>query len=289
MYKIADCLLDLDIRPDWLHERFTGFASQGDRGGIVYQTVFDAFEMPQNYIQCVSDPSRSVWHGEAGWLLLRADRSYFPYALQANEDFTVVRLHITPESLAALAANSPSGSARESVRILLLRALMELFRVSILSFGGICLHAVLLGTRKGGLAFSAPSGTGKTTHTNFWLRDASVRLINGDNCALRVQDRRVTAYGLPWSGSSEAYHNQCVPFLGTVFIERAGVNEAFAISREEALLRYLQRCFLPAWGQSFADKALETIAEITRHSKAYVLRCRPEMQSVEVLKRCLGL
>lgn len=289
MYKIADCLLDLDIRPDWLHERFAGFAAAGDGSGIVYQTVFDSFKMPPNYTHCVSDSSRSVWHGEKGWLLLRADRTYFPYALQANEDFSVVRLHITPESLAALAANSPSGSVRETARVLMLRALMELFRLTILSFGGICLHAVLLETQCGGLAFSAPSGTGKTTHTNFWLQDASARLINGDNCALRVQDRCVTAYGLPWSGSSEAYCNRSVAFHGTVFIERAGVNEAFEISREEALLRYLQRCFLPDWGPSFSEKALETVAALTRHSKAYVLRCRPEMQSVEVLKRCLGL
>ena len=94
-----------------------------------------------------------------------------------------------------------------------------------LHFDGMMLHASAVVMDGRAYLFSAPSGTGKSTHTALWQQvfgDDRVQILNDDKPALRMEDGQWFAYGTPWSCKTEQNLNLRVP-LGGICILRRGV------------------------------------------------------------------
>lgn len=88
-------------------------------------------------------------------------------------------------------------------------------------FCGMMLHASCVEYEGKAYLFSAPSGTGKSTHTHLWLKYLpGARIINDDKPALRIIDSRVYAFGTPWSGKTDENINIGVPVGGIAFLSR---------------------------------------------------------------------
>lgn len=74
--------------------------------------------------------------------------------------------------------------------------------------------------------FTAPSGTGKSTHIRLWrqyLGDA-VRVINGDKPFVRIPehcDELPVVYGTPWAGKEGWQCNDSAPLVGIVLLSRS--------------------------------------------------------------------
>lgn len=53
--------------------------------------------------------------------------------------------------------------------------------------------------------FTAPSGTGKSTHIRLWRKylGSDVHVINGDKPLLKVGEKETIAYGTPWAGKEQ--------------------------------------------------------------------------------------
>ena len=75
-------------------------------------------------------------------------------------------------------------------------------------------------------AFSADSGTGKSTHTELWLKHFGDRayILNDDKPAIRLIDGRVYACGTPWSGKYDYSVPKNVELAGICFLERSEEN-----------------------------------------------------------------
>ena len=74
--------------------------------------------------------------------------------------------------------------------------------------------------------FTAPCGTGKSTHTRLWRQifgDRAV-MVNDDKTFLRITDSGVFAYGSPWSGKHGLDSNICVPLKGICILRRGPEN-----------------------------------------------------------------
>ena len=74
--------------------------------------------------------------------------------------------------------------------------------------------------------FTAPCGTGKSTHTRLWravFGDRSV-MVNDDKPFLRLMDGQVLAYGSPWSGKHGLANNVCFPLKGICVLRRGAEN-----------------------------------------------------------------
>lgn len=83
--------------------------------------------------------------------------------------------------------------------------------------------------------FTAPSGTGKSTHIALWRRafGQDVAIINGDKPMLRIVERNtagrgaggdlgsVLAYGTPWAGKENWQRNTSAPLAGICVVTRA--------------------------------------------------------------------
>ena len=62
--------------------------------------------------------------------------------------------------------------------------------------------------------FTAPSGTGKSTHSRLWrelLKEHEVVMVNDDKPFLKVKEGCVTAYGSPWMGKEGLGCNMSAP------------------------------------------------------------------------------
>ena len=114
------------------------------------------------------------------------------------------------------------------------------------AYGVFLMHASVIEVDGFAYAFSAPSGTGKSTHTALWLKNIPhARVLNGDKPLLRVEENgTVTAFGTPWNGKENWGENISATLKGVCFLERGLVNEIRRVSEEETVMRLAHQLYL---------------------------------------------
>ncbi len=97
---------------------------------------------------------------------------------------------------------------------------MAFYRQAV-SHGGVLLHASAVAKDGRAYLFSAPSGTGKSTHTLLWKKTLSgVSYINDDKPLLRQKDGQFFCCGTPFSGKTDLHKNIAVPCGAICALER---------------------------------------------------------------------
>ncbi len=101
------------------------------------------------------------------------------------------------------------------------------FYNQLLDFDGMMLHASAVVMDGRAYLFTAPCGTGKSTHTALWQRvfGDKVIMLNDDKPALRKIDGTWYAYGTPWSGKFNKNVNMRAPIAGICLLARGEVNK----------------------------------------------------------------
>ena len=94
------------------------------------------------------------------------------------------------------------------------------FRSIILTQGGLIIHSSAISYCNFGLIFSAPAGTGKSTHTRLWERIYKADIINDDTPAIIPFGDEILVCGTPWSGSSDIFQNSQIPLKAIVVLSR---------------------------------------------------------------------
>ena len=93
--------------------------------------------------------------------------------------------------------------------------------------------------------FTAPSGTGKTTHIMNWLKMIpDVTVINGDKPFINVNDLLV--YGTPWCGKEGFNTNKASHLAGIIELRRGEINRINKITYKEMLPVLLTQTFIPS-------------------------------------------
>lgn len=100
------------------------------------------------------------------------------------------------------------------------------FYIDLIKFNGILLHSSCVVVDDRAYAFSADSGTGKSTHTQLWLKHFGNRayMLNDDKPAIRIIDGEVYACGTPFSGKYDYSTPKLVKLAGICFLERSEKN-----------------------------------------------------------------
>ena len=151
----------------------------------------------------------------------------------ATPDFTV---EVSDEALDASYAHSPECGRPYHESLCVYREICK----KMLAYGGFLLHAAVIEVDGRAYAFSAPSGTGKSTHIALWRRVLGdrVRIVNGDKPILRYKDGRFIAYGTPWCGKEGWQRNTSAPLSAICFLERSPENR---IRRMEEILGWMDK------------------------------------------------
>jgi len=163
-------------------------------------------------------------------------------------------------------------------------AIRDVFFCYCQQMGMITLHSSSIIYNGHAYLFSAPSGTGKSTHTDLWEKYCVVRPLNGDVALLSVKDNNVYAHGIPWCGTSGKYLNETVPLGHIIFLRRAHTNDISVMNSFEAILNICSRSFSPNWTKALSERTLNIAKEIERISPCLLLKCLPEKGAMELVK-----
>jgi len=118
----------------------------------------------------------------------------------------------------------------------------QLFYKYILQHDGILLHSSCVVKDNKAYLFSAPSGTGKSTHTTLWLEEFSdAYILNDDKPAIIYKDNTLYAAGTPFSGKHDISRNLLVPIQGICFLERSENNWIKEIDKKQAIFEILNQ------------------------------------------------
>lgn len=153
----------------------------------------------------------------------------------------------------------------------------------LLQYDGMMLHASAVVVGGFAYLFSAPSGTGKSTHTALWLQKfgSDAYLLNDDKPALRVFHEGVYAYGTPFSGKYDLSVNERVPLRGIAFLERSETNRMERMTGREALYALLNQTVRPR-DVPLYTKLLHVVQIITQTVPIYKLYCNMDPQAAEL-------
>lgn len=151
---------------------------------------------------------------------------------------------------------------------------------------GFMLHASAIEADGKGYLFSAPSGTGKSTHTGLWRKafgEERVRYVNDDKPAIREEDGIHYIYGTPFSGKTDRNENIRVPISGIVILER-GCNYITRITPNEALYPLLNQMEKPA-SNADMNNLLILLDRLLNKVPVYRLQCEKTVEAARMAFR----
>ena len=132
--------------------------------------------------------------------------------------------------------------------------------------------------------FLGKSGTGKSTHTQLWIRHLrGSRLLNDDNPALRVMDDgQVKVFGTPWSGKTPCYINASRPVGAIVRLEQWKENIIVRESVVSAFADILTSASTMMWDKPSYDRICQSCTEVISRVPVYHLRNLPNEAAVRL-------
>lgn len=149
----------------------------------------------------------------------------------------------------------------------------------LIHFNGMLLHSSCVVYEEKAYLFSAPCGTGKSTHTQIWLKQfPGAYILNDDKPAIRITEKGIYAFGTPFSGKTDLNVNKAVPIQGICILARDKTNHIEPISADEALFNILNQTVRPS-NEDAMDMLLTTLDKVMRDTPVYKLYCNMELDA----------
>ncbi len=189
--------------------------------------------------------------------------------LQTNKDFSDCRC--------ALNGNYNMRSFGLNNALMLIFAFAGSFQQVLL------IHASLVRHKGYGYAFTAKSGTGKSTHVSLWLRHIpDCDLMNDDNPIIRIIDGKPYIFGSPWSGKTPCYRNVKAKLGAISRIDRAQQNSVDKLNPIEAFASLLPSCSSMKWDKDIFNNICDTITKVIETTGIYTVHCLPNKEAAIV-------
>lgn len=158
---------------------------------------------------------------------------------------------------------------------------------SLIPFGRFFLHASAVVTKGEAYLFSAPSGTGKSTHTAMWLqRLPKSYILNDDKPVIQVQKEQITVWGTPFAGKTNLQVNREVPLKGICFLRQGNQNLIRQVREDEALALLLRNTWRPRENDSM-NRLLDMMEHVVSQINLYEMNCTREPEAAELSYRVM--
>lgn len=136
--------------------------------------------------------------------------------------------------------------------------------------------------------FSAPSGTGKSTHTQLWLEKfKDAKILNDDKPAVLIEEDGIYACGTPFSGKSDLSINEKYPVKAIIFLNRGEKNIISKMPDKEVIYNILSQTVRPN-EEKYMDLLLSHIENIIKKVNVYKLYCNISLEAVDVVYNYLN-
>lgn len=154
----------------------------------------------------------------------------------------------------------------------------------VLDADGVVLHSSYILHNGRAILFTAPSGTGKSTQADLWVKYRNARIINGDRAVIRIKDGQALACGIPFAGSSEYCENVTAPLAAIVYLAQAPKTQISRLTGFRAFRRVWEGCSVNTWDRADVEKATAIVEQIIRQVPVYYLPCTPDETAIGVLE-----
>lgn len=158
------------------------------------------------------------------------------------------------------------------------------FYEALVKFNGCLLHASAVVVDDEAYLFSAPCGTGKSTHTSLWMKylaDKKPYILNDDKPAIRVIKDEVFAYGTPFSGKYDMSENKKVKVKAICFLEQAKTNSIRKLDSKEAIDLFMGQT-INSLQKEDTILFLQTLDNILKKVPVFKLCCDMSKEAVEL-------
>ena len=138
--------------------------------------------------------------------------------------------------------------------------------------------------------FLGKSGTGKSTHSQLWLKYIEgTELVNDDNPVVRIIDGEARVYGSPWSGKTPCYRNVDYPIGGIVKLKQAPFNEIRRMKAVEAYVALAMSISGMRWNTKMGDGLHHTENLLTATVPVWHLSCLPDQNAAELCQTTIAV
>jgi len=147
-------------------------------------------------------------------------------------------------------------------------------------------HGAGISVNGSGILFTAPSGTGKTTHIKLWHKlckreNRSFAVINGDKPLIKITEDGVKMFGTPWQGKEGYGCNSSAPLNAIVVLARGESNRMDEVKVSSVLDVLIQQSYRPRNSMKLI-KTLSMLDKLSRNVKTYKLFCNMDISAAEV-------
>lgn len=149
------------------------------------------------------------------------------------------------------------------------------------TFSRFVFHGAAISYKDKAYIFTAPSGTGKTTHISLWQKyiGKAVGIINGDKPIMGFGDA-VTVYGTPWAGKEKLQSNTSAPLGGICIIKRGTENKIRKLLPIEVLPHIMNQVYMPQ-NKSAMSATMKLIDRLITTVPVYLLECDISQEAVK--------
>lgn len=148
-------------------------------------------------------------------------------------------------------------------------------------------HSASVRYQNQALLFSAPAGTGKSTHASLWNKLTGSSILNGDLNLLDFNSSTPVVRGIPWCGTSGISTPETFPLLGIVFLSQAETNTCFEKTLDQKILSLSRRLISPSWNKNLFLKNLEFSKKLIPKTIALHYSCNMDEDAVFILKNII--
>lgn len=197
------------------------------------------------------------------------------YAVKSNESGkTDIAISVSDDEIRERCRLSDNLSEQGAEDVLILT---KFCNAVLDGFDGFFFHSSCLELDGEGYAFSAVSGTGKSTHTALWQKHFGdrVTMINDDKPIIRRCGGRFYVYGTPWMGKANIGTNTKAPLKAVYILERAKENSAARVLPSQVLRQLFEAAVIDV-ERSRMERLLELFDGCFSVTPLFLLGCNME-------------
>ncbi len=154
---------------------------------------------------------------------------------------------------------------------------------------GMIFHCSALAVDGKAYLFTAPSGTGKSTHARLWreLLGDKVTMINDDKPIIRLIDGKFYVYGTPWQGKHNLGVNDRAEISAVIEVKRGEQNTIEKIAKDKLILTVFNQTIRPSDPQKMMN-LMDLTDKLLRSVETYRLYCNTDISAAKIAYEALS-
>ncbi len=201
-----------------------------------------------------------------------------PYLVEGEPEFEI---SAPKEEIESILDRFGNGS-RSYAEFLVIAS--QISKTLLLKKNGLLFHSSAIAYKDSAILFSAPSGTGKSTHAKYWKEtfDKDVAYINDDKPFIRLENGEFYVYGSPWSGKHGLANNVKVKLKVLCFIERGKETSVEEVDQSQIVPLFMEQV-LRFNDEILIDNLFALLNEFFEKVKIVKIKCANDKSSAKIV------